>query len=367
MVYTLGNHLENLTLGGSAATGTGNELDNVLIGNGSANTLTGHAGNDTLDGGSGNDTMIGGAGDDTYIVAQGSDVTTEDSGNGVDTVQASVTHILSANIERLLLTSTSSINGTGNELANYIAGNAQANTLTGLLGDDALVGGNGADVYNYSAGHGADTIDNYSTDTAQDRLQIANLTRSEFTFSRDGNDLLVSRNGSMTDSIRVNSWFVAIDRQIDSVQFSDQALTAAQINALVPQGLMAAPATMSASKVASTQDIDALFAAIDPGSSTNAIDHLLMNAHDEDVRDWETRVSSANAANGAPPSEGWLAVRNHLWRQPIGELAAVGSDGMAQVSVSLLATSETPQLRSPVLGRMETGMRTGEHALGDTR
>ena len=56
--YTLGLNLENLTLTGAAPiNGSGNTLDNVLIGNAAANTLTGLSGNDTLDGGAGADTL----------------------------------------------------------------------------------------------------------------------------------------------------------------------------------------------------------------------------------------------------------------------------------------------------------------------
>ena len=48
--------VENLTLTGSGAIhGTGNALNNVIIGNAAANTLNGGAGNDTLVGGLGND------------------------------------------------------------------------------------------------------------------------------------------------------------------------------------------------------------------------------------------------------------------------------------------------------------------------
>ena len=69
---TLGNNVENLTLTGTAAiNGTGNALDNVLIGNSGNNKLTGGAGNDTLDGGAGNDSLVGGTGNDIYIFMQG--------------------------------------------------------------------------------------------------------------------------------------------------------------------------------------------------------------------------------------------------------------------------------------------------------
>lgn len=78
--YSLGNHLENITLTGSAAiNATGDALDNALTGNENTNTLTGAAGNDTLDGGGGDDKLIGGAGDDTYLfgLASGSDTIVE--------------------------------------------------------------------------------------------------------------------------------------------------------------------------------------------------------------------------------------------------------------------------------------------------
>jgi Ca2+-binding RTX toxin-like protein len=48
VTYSLGNNVENLILTGTAAiNGTGNALNNVLIGNSASNTLSGGAGNDT--------------------------------------------------------------------------------------------------------------------------------------------------------------------------------------------------------------------------------------------------------------------------------------------------------------------------------
>jgi VCBS repeat-containing protein len=65
--YQLGQYVEHLTLEGTAAVGTGNELRNTLIGNASNNTLTGLAGDDTLAGNAGDDTLIGGLGGDGYV------------------------------------------------------------------------------------------------------------------------------------------------------------------------------------------------------------------------------------------------------------------------------------------------------------
>jgi Ca2+-binding RTX toxin-like protein len=158
VTYTIGADVENLTLTGSTAiNGTGNVLDNVLLGNSAINTLTGGAGNDTLDGGVGNDTLIGGTGNDTYVVAAAGDVVTESANEGADTVQSSVTYTLSANVENLTLTGAAAVNGTGNALDNILIGNSGANVLTGGAGNDTYVVGTG-DTVTEAANAGMDTV-----------------------------------------------------------------------------------------------------------------------------------------------------------------------------------------------------------------
>ena len=72
-----GANVENLTLTGAAAiNGTGNSLDNVMVGNDAANTLDGGAGNDTFNGAGGNDIIIGGAGVDQLAGGAGNDTFT---------------------------------------------------------------------------------------------------------------------------------------------------------------------------------------------------------------------------------------------------------------------------------------------------
>ncbi len=65
--YTLTANIENLLLTeADAINGTGNALDNQLMGNNANNSLFGGEGNDTLTGGNGADTLIGGHGQDNY-------------------------------------------------------------------------------------------------------------------------------------------------------------------------------------------------------------------------------------------------------------------------------------------------------------
>ncbi|HLO75113.1 MAG TPA: endo alpha-1,4 polygalactosaminidase [Magnetospirillum sp.] len=128
VAYTLSATLENLTLTGSAdINGTGNAQ---------ANTLTGNAGVNSL---------IGGGGDDLYVVDSSFDVVREGLNAGTDTVRASDSYTLSANVENLTLSGSDDIDGVGNGLANVLTGNAGDNILLGGRGNDTLVGGAGDD------------------------------------------------------------------------------------------------------------------------------------------------------------------------------------------------------------------------------
>jgi Ca2+-binding RTX toxin-like protein len=124
----------------------GTSGNDFLYGYSTNDTLYGYGGHDYLDGGPGADTMYGGTGNDTYIVDNGGDVVVENANEGYDTVRSSVTYTLASNVERLELTGSAAINGTGNNLANYLLGNAASNTLSGGGGLDYLSGGAGADI-----------------------------------------------------------------------------------------------------------------------------------------------------------------------------------------------------------------------------
>ncbi|MCH7628542.1 MAG: hypothetical protein IH997_07470 [Proteobacteria bacterium] len=133
---------------------TGADADETLMGMDGDDTLSGGAGNDLLVGGAGADIIRGGAGDDTYVVTDLGDTLVEKAMEGADTVRSTVDFTLGSSFERLVLTGSDDLAGTGNEVANVLNGNSGANTLLGLGGDDLLAGGGGAD--KLDGGEGSD-------------------------------------------------------------------------------------------------------------------------------------------------------------------------------------------------------------------
>jgi len=121
--------------------------DDTLIGNGVRDKLFGGGGDDYLDGAGGVDLMTGGDGNDTYVVDDADDMIDESNAGGVDTVRSSVGLSLDANIENLVLTGTSNLDGFGNSLDNNLTGNSGSNLLNGLGGADIMRGGLGNDTY----------------------------------------------------------------------------------------------------------------------------------------------------------------------------------------------------------------------------
>jgi Ca2+-binding RTX toxin-like protein len=294
VAYTLAANVENLTLTGtSAINGTGNGLDNILIGNSAANRLTGGAGNDTyvigagdsiveavnagidtvqssvthtlaanvenltligtaaisgtgnalnnmLVGNSAANTLTGGAGNDIYVVGAG-DTVVEALNAGTDTVQSSVTLTLGANVENLTLTGSAAISGTGNTLTNVLTGNIGNNVLSGGDGNDVLSGGRGSDTLNggtgsdlfqFARGDGQDIV----TDTSgtSDRLDFGSgINPLDIMLSQSANDLRIALYGS-TDQVTIANWYGGVTNQVETVQVANgQQLMSTQVNQLI--------------------------------------------------------------------------------------------------------------------------------------
>ena len=146
-----------------------------VLGTKAAETLTGTLANDSFRGYGGGDTLIGGKGDDSYNVYDVHDVAVENAGEGVDTVLATVSYTLGANVENLTLSNDSTY-GEGNSQDNILTGLAGVQTLNGGAGNDILTGGAGADTFIMQAAGGRDAITDFQTGVDQARLADSGFT-----------------------------------------------------------------------------------------------------------------------------------------------------------------------------------------------
>ncbi|MES2353861.1 MAG: calcium-binding protein [Pseudomonadota bacterium] len=365
VTYALGSNLENMTLTGtSAINGTGNTLDNVLIGNSAINTLTGNAGNDRLDGGAGADKLIGGIGNDTYVVDNTGDVITENASEGTDTVESNITYTLGSNLENLLLTGTSAINGTGNTLNNLLTGNSAINTLNGGAGNDIMQGGAGADILIDTAGNNLfnggsdnDTLtggtgnelyiggtgnDSITTNTGKDVISFnkgdgqdtivastgldntislgGGIRNQDLLFSKSGNDLILNTGGA--DTIKLANWYAATtNHSVVTLQMITEAM--ADYNPSSTNPLL--------NHKVDEYNFDKLVSNFDAARAANsavttwALSQALLNAH----------LSSSDSA----------AIGGDLAYQygKSGNLASVGLTGAQNVLGNTQLGSSTPQ------------------------
>jgi len=191
------------TAGSSASNTPGHDSFTYTLAGGDTTTvsltITGLDTNDTLRGTGGNDSLSGGVGDDRYFVDQPGDLVLETSGQGYDRVLASVSYVLAAGSEIEKLTTSDSfattpIDLTGNELGQYLFGNAGANRLDGAGGADVMVGLGGDD--------------RYYIDTATDRVIEA---------AGEGYDRVLS----------AVSWTLQPDSYVDKITTTDNFATTA--------------------------------------------------------------------------------------------------------------------------------------------
>jgi Ca2+-binding RTX toxin-like protein len=86
------------------------------------------------------------------------DLVVELANEGSDEVRASVSCVLADNVERLTLTGTAKLEGSGNTIDNIVVGNVGDNVLRGLAGNDTLTGGQGLDTATYAGPKSAYTV-----------------------------------------------------------------------------------------------------------------------------------------------------------------------------------------------------------------
>ncbi|NES22364.1 MAG: calcium-binding protein [Symploca sp. SIO3E6] len=131
----------------------GTAFNDTLIGNNLNNLLRGEAGNDFLDGGDGIDSV-------SFLGSQAGVIADLNQGTATSVNQTEVDTLV--NIELL----------TGSNFDDQLIGDAGNNTLGGLLGDDLLTGGAGADKFNFSSSNqGIDTITDFDS-TEGDQIRV---------------------------------------------------------------------------------------------------------------------------------------------------------------------------------------------------
>lgn len=167
--------------------GIGNDS---LYGLGGADYLSDGAGNDYVSGGDGNDifisglgtdTLLGGLGDDSFYVQTG-DLVSEAAGQGsADRIYADSSFTLAAGAEIEFLTTSDNsgsnpINLNGNELGQYIFGNAGNNVIDGGNGNDIIFALAGSDTIYFSLAPSATNQDTLVGYNSADDVMLLNGT-----------------------------------------------------------------------------------------------------------------------------------------------------------------------------------------------
>ncbi|NRB05494.1 MAG: DUF4214 domain-containing protein, partial [Rhodobacteraceae bacterium] len=186
--FILPANVEDLELIGSdAADGTGNALDNQIIGNTGNNALSGLSGDDTLSSTAGDDTLLGGPGDDTYLIDNENADIVELANEGADRVITPFTVGLGPNLEHGILNGTDPGGIVGNAQDNILIGNSNSNILIGSAGNDTLDGGAGTDAL--FDGEGIDSL----VGGADNDLYVVGETGDVvFELANEGTDIVVS-------------------------------------------------------------------------------------------------------------------------------------------------------------------------------
>jgi len=183
VVIAKGTVIENAIGGSASDLIIGNSVNNTLVGNGGDDVIAGRAGNDHLFGNDGNDLLDGGAGGDVLDGGAGIDTATYESATSGVTVRLASSGTAG---DAAGDTYVAIENAVGSNFADVLNGNAGANMLAGLDGNDKLAGGGGADTLlggngndRLDGGTGADTMiggagnDTYFVDSVADHVTEA--------------------------------------------------------------------------------------------------------------------------------------------------------------------------------------------------
>ena len=166
-----------------------NNVETVIYTGSGTFTITGNGGDNRIVASVGADTMTGGLGDDTYEVNHAGDVVTEYVGEGIDTIETTLTTVtLAETLENLTYTGTAKFTGNGNAAANILIGGSGSDRLDGKTGGDTMRGGAGHDTYivdnmgdvvSEAAGDGNDRVLSQVSFVLGDNVESVQLTTSK--------------------------------------------------------------------------------------------------------------------------------------------------------------------------------------------
>lgn len=167
--------------GGGGDTIEGGEGEDWLYGDAGDDTVLGDEGNDLLYGGQGDDRLYGGADDDTIYGGANDDYVRGDAGNDLLYGDSGNDELRGNQGDDLLY---------GGEGDDWLGGGAGDDTITGGAGDDTMMGWHGDDTFVYEAGHGNDTINDFTD--GEDTIDLSALDGitgfGDLTITQDGND-----------------------------------------------------------------------------------------------------------------------------------------------------------------------------------
>ena len=267
-----GNHNETIN---------GTNSNETFYGNGGNDTINGGYGNDVLIGGTGNDTLNGGGDNDTYIynLGDGLDTISDNAGSnkivfgeGIAQSNLGFTQIgnnlliylngdknqgivinnffyndsykigeihfadnsvfylseTGLTLEQSDRTDNMTINGTdyddtitGGSGHDTINAGDDDDVLIGGKGNDTLNGGYGRDTYIYNLGDGIDTI---NETRGNDKIKFgAGITLNDLKFTQEGNDLRITINDDVSQSVLINDFYRGTNYQVETLQFADGA------------------------------------------------------------------------------------------------------------------------------------------------
>ena len=192
---------------------TGTAGADTLAGRDGNDVLTGGLGDDALSGGLGHDILVGDDGDATVSSADegndllyggsGDDLLYGDGGNDALYGDDGASDPLAGNDLLYGGRGDDLLFGDGGDDALY--GNAGNDTLDGGAGTDTLTGGTGADTFVFAAGHGADTITDFTP--GEDRIDLSAFADlgglASLTLTADGSDTVLDLSAHGGGTVRL--------------------------------------------------------------------------------------------------------------------------------------------------------------------